>query len=340
MPPGTSIILRNDTIRINGAAFAEQRNLTSIIIPNNVTSIGNSAFYRSGLTSITIPDSVTSIGSSAFGYCTSLTSVTIPNSVTSIGDNTFLGVPIRNLNIDMTTIPNFQYNKSALRNLTIGNNVRSIAGSVFAGCTSLTSVVIPDNVTSIGDNLFSGCTNLNIVTIGSGIANIPSNTFNACEGLTTITFRSVTPPLFGSGVFTLEKTPNLSTIYVPVGSIEAYQAVGQLRVPGIPTIPILAATTTTQPPTTTTQPPTTTEPPTTTPLTSPTRPKGDVNGDGAVTITDALEILMYLAGMPSELDKPANFEAARMITGGEKPAITDALEILMYLAGLPSNINK
>ena len=61
------------------------------IIPNSVTSIGKSAFYRcASLTSITIPNSVTSIGETAFSNCSSLTSITIPNSVTSIGDAAFV----------------------------------------------------------------------------------------------------------------------------------------------------------------------------------------------------------------------------------------------------------
>ena len=67
-------------------------NLTSVTIPNSVTSIGNSAFaFCSNLTSVTIPNSVTSIGGYAFQRCSSLTSVTIPNSVTSIGDYAFSG---------------------------------------------------------------------------------------------------------------------------------------------------------------------------------------------------------------------------------------------------------
>jgi hypothetical protein len=66
---------------------------------------------------------------------------------------------------------------------------------------------------------------------------------------------------------------------------------------------------------------------------------GDVDGDGKVTITDALEILMYLAGLDSALDILVNFDAARAITGGDNPTINDALEILMHLAGMDSAID-
>ncbi|WP_117590435.1 leucine-rich repeat domain-containing protein, partial [Flavobacterium psychrophilum] len=64
--------------------------LTSVTIPNSVTTIGDESFARcSGLTSVTIPNSVTTIGDEAFADCSGLTSVTIPNSVTAIGEDAF-----------------------------------------------------------------------------------------------------------------------------------------------------------------------------------------------------------------------------------------------------------
>ena len=87
-------------------------------IPNNVTSIGDTAFFEcTGLTSITIPSSVTSIGNSAFSGCTGLTSITIPSSVTRIGRSTF-------------------YECTGLTSIMIPSSVTSIDSWAFGGWTS------------------------------------------------------------------------------------------------------------------------------------------------------------------------------------------------------------
>lgn len=129
-----------------------------------VTSIGNSAFRDSGLTSITIPDSVTSIGDSAFEGCSSLTSVIIPDSVTSIGSSAFYGCS----NLTSITIPDSVtsigyaafYNCKGLTNLTIGNGVENIDDYTFFGCSNLTSVTIGNGVTSINTQAFTLCKKL------------------------------------------------------------------------------------------------------------------------------------------------------------------------------------
>jgi len=152
---------------INNYAFAYCANLTSITIPDSVTSISFRAFYYcTSLTSITIPNSVTSIGIDTFIGCTSLTSITIPNSVTSIGQGVFAS--------------------TGLTSITIPNSVTSIGSAAFSNCTSLTSITIPNSVTSIGQGAFVGCTGLISITIPFVDASFMRNIFDGTNHLKTV----------------------------------------------------------------------------------------------------------------------------------------------------------
>ena len=103
--------------KISERAFCGCRGLTSVTIPESVTSIANYTFYGCGLTSIKIPNSVISIGGWAFTNCSGLTAIDVPNSVTSIGDCAFAGC-------------------SGLLSVTIPKTVKKIGNLAFVKCTA------------------------------------------------------------------------------------------------------------------------------------------------------------------------------------------------------------
>ena len=227
----TSIDIPDGVTSIGADAFAGC-SLTSIDIPDGVTIIQSGTFAGCNLTSINIPDGVTSIGASAFSDCSSLVSIELPDGLDSIAENTFGDC-------------------SSLTSIDIPDGVTSIGARAFDGCSSLTSLDIPDGVTSIGNfafrncsnlasiklphnlngpiglNTFLNCVNLTSINIPKGVTGIGAEAFYNCHNLKEITFYSVDPPTISNEYSVYFEAAfegcNIKTAYVPTGSYEKYK---------------------------------------------------------------------------------------------------------------------
>lgn len=218
---------------IDDDAFSSCWSLTALTLPPSVLTIGEFSFYGCNFSSIVIPNSVTSIGSHAFRSCGALTSITIPSSVTSISENPFFYCPaLASITVEAgntvysspdgsNAIIKTEEHKlvSGCKNTVIPEGVTTIGASAFGGCSGLTEIHIPSSVTLIDAWAFMDCSGLITVTIPSSVSFIGNVAFNGCTGLSSITVERETPPTLDNGVFDNTSIP----VYVPCGSLEAYQ---------------------------------------------------------------------------------------------------------------------
>ena len=230
-------------IKINGYAFADNTNLTSVTLPDGLVEIGNYAFKESkNLESVTLPESLTTFGYNAFGSCKSLKAVKIPSGVTTIPNNCFSKCS----SLESVTIPEgvkdiggAAFSGCNLKALTLPESLEKIESSAFNGNQSLKSVNIPAKVKTIGAWAFSYC-DLTDLVIPEGVQTIDGSAFygNSLQNLTlpsTITsigneaFRgnlqsiicnAATPPTLGDNAFS---SGIMSDVKVPLASIAAYR---------------------------------------------------------------------------------------------------------------------
>lgn len=150
-PDNTAVIVTN--YKYNGAA-------ADVTIPSRykgkpVTTIGHAAFFNSAVTSVTIPDSVTSISDDAFVNCPQLTNISIPNSVTYIGFFAFgscTSLKSITLPSSLSSISGALFSGcSQLTTIHIPVSVTSIGNNAFADCPSLMTVTYPGSKTQWDD---------------------------------------------------------------------------------------------------------------------------------------------------------------------------------------------
>ena len=227
-------------------AFNENKELTSVTIPNSVTHISSRAFRKcTKLKSITIPKSVTRIDDSILDSCINITSIIvdkdnkvydsrnncnaiihtetnelvqgcqntiIPNTVTRIGDNAFYGMTtLKSIDIpnSVTTIATFAFwNCKGLTSLTIPNSVIYIGNFAFMMCENLKFVTLSQSLKSLQYYIFYECKSLTSITIPASVESCDVAAFCGCNNLKNIFFQSTTPPLMTETIHTIYELDN------------------------------------------------------------------------------------------------------------------------------------
>ncbi len=178
-------------ISIAPGAFSQNKTLSSLTIPEGITSIGSSALYNcASLESITLPNSLRSIGDSACYGCVALTSLKIPEGVTDIGEKAFFkceALESITLPKSLKSIGNYAcYGCIALTSVTIPEYVTDIGESAFSNCNALENVVLPNSLTTIGKDAFYNCSALRAIAIPEGVTGINEGAFYKCEALNSV----------------------------------------------------------------------------------------------------------------------------------------------------------
>lgn len=159
--------------------------LTSVTLPETVTSIGDGAFALSDVASVNIPQAVTTLPMGCFGNCTKLLDIVVPAHVRNIGQMAYYGC-------------------TGATTLTLEEGVETIGEMAFFDCNKLTEVTIPSSVKSIGDKAFGGRE-------------------SRLSKIAAYHMQSATPPVLEGTLYQAAEgvTP---IIYVPAGAAAAYQA--------------------------------------------------------------------------------------------------------------------
>lgn len=169
--------IKEGTIAIAEAAFANARELTDVVVPNSIKVIARRTFDECvSLRKVVLSDGLKEIGDRAFFNCCKLTDLTIPSSVTEIGTVAFYSTALERVDLpqNLTVISHGLFENSSLKEINIPETVTYIGFEAFAD-SELKSVYIPASVEKIEDSAFGDCNSLEKITVSPENRNYASD---------------------------------------------------------------------------------------------------------------------------------------------------------------------
>ena len=184
-PNLTSVTIPDSVTTLETGAFMNCYSLESIVLPSSISQIEVGVFSSCRkLTAIKIPEKITRIPDYTFEYCSVLSSVSLPSHITEIGSEAFMGCSrLREITVpaSVTRIQHRAFqNCSSLVSIAMPEGVKEIEEATFRGCSGLTSVTIPDSVNYIGKDAFMGCHSLKSIRIPEAVTSIDEFAFASC----------------------------------------------------------------------------------------------------------------------------------------------------------------
>lgn len=215
----TSVVVPEGVTSVGEWAFGGCVNLAEIDLPDSLTSLGAAAFYEcASLVSVEIPAGVKQIGNSLFQYCAALTSVKIPVGITKVGDYAFNGcekLVSADLPEGVKEIGEYAFAScGSLASVNLPQTLTKIGPWAFSGCRSLAAADVPDGVTALGEGVFYDCASLAQLELPSALTEIGDSAFAGCAGLSLVVLPD---SLLSMGAYAFNECAALTEINLPAG---------------------------------------------------------------------------------------------------------------------------
>lgn len=214
-------------IRATNGAF-QNTDITSIILPNSITALGNICFrFCHNLTSVKLPDNITSLGDETFMTCSKLSVIELPKKLISLGQYCFM-----NCNITKLTLPNSIttigqgcfYSCSNLETVTLPQNITNLPASCFKDCKKLSGIILHEGIISLKDCVFENCLGLTSIKLPKSINILAGGCFKGCSNLSEVTCLWNNLDDIDVANSTFNNIFSEAKLYIPKGTTEIYKA--------------------------------------------------------------------------------------------------------------------